>query len=771
MFRTDPKHPAFAEKQNQLRTTLAWIQRSIDEQTMREKQIYNNAPLASVSYMQENSQEDIELDLNKQLYKSALEKLNRLKRALKHPYFARIDFLEDSQSRAKEIYIGRNSLIEGEQSPLVVDWRSPIANLYYDSRLGQAAHPALEGQINGHLMLKRQLNIVNGVLQKIIDIDVTADDELLQDYLGANTDNRLKDIVATIQSEQNQVIRADMARNLIIQGAAGSGKTTVALHRIAYLLYNHPALREDDFMIIAPHKLFLDYISAVLPELGTEKIKQTTFMDLAQELIGEPLTIVDYQQKFAGLMNRPVGVTKDYDPQFIQKISEIKSSSLFKKVVDRYLRTLENSILPNSSFGYDGLHIYSYEELRRLYHEDYQDWPFYQRVEQLKKHLRQRLISYKTEYLEELEQQCAQRIGQVKQAMEDESETRRLLITRLIEEKDHKVQRMNLFAKQGVQEYFKKIKQPRLLQIYHELFANEQCFLEMTHGILDDESARRLRNMVLSALNTGRVDYDDLAPLLYLQMHVFGWAKEKAIRHVVIDEAQDYSIFQYITLKEIFKNATFTILGDVSQGIYNYQGITDWETLLTTVFNKDLDKLAVLNQSYRTTIEIMTAANRLAGKLNVPADYQAVPLIRHGKEVEIIAKNSQSELVKDMANRIHLMAVEQFKSIAVICKTLPEAEEYTELLNDYGIAISLITGKETAYSGGFMVLPSYLVKGLEFDAVLIADAGNEQYHQDSIIDARLLYVAMTRPLHRLLIYYQNELTGLLCKLESGSHPL
>lgn len=199
-----------------------------------------------------------------------------------------------------------------------------------------------------------------------------------------------------------------------------------------------------------------------------------------------------------------------------------------------------------------------------------------------------------------------------------------------------------------------------------------------------------------------------------------------------------------------------------------FKGITNWETLLATVFNKDLDKLVVLNQSYRTTIEIMTAANRLAGKLNVPADYQAVPIIRHGKEVQIISKNSRSEMVKDMVNRIDLMVAEQFKSIAIICKTLPEAEEYTELLKDYGIKINLITGKETTYSGGLMVLPSYLVKGLEFDAVLIADAGSDKYHKDSIIDARLLYVAMTRPLHQLLIYYQHELTGLLCKLESGS---
>lgn len=761
MFKTDQKHPAFAEEQKQLQTTLNWIKGKIEERSRWEDQIYQNARLASVSYMQENSQEDIELDLNKQLYKSALEKLNRLKHALNQPYFARIDFLEDGESQVlREIYIGRNSLIEDGDSPVVIDWRSPVANLYYDCRLGLAAYSAPDGQISGCLKLKRQLNIVHGELQRVIDIDVTADDELLRDYLGVNTDNRLRDIVATIQAEQNQVIRADIARNLIIQGAAGSGKTTVALHRLAYLIYQYPALREEDFMIIAPHKLFLDYISAVLPGLGTEKIQQTTFVELAQELIGETLNILDYQQKLANIINQSAN---GIEPQVIQKISGIKSSRLFRIVIDRYLRVIEKSVLPETAFGYDGIDITAYKELHRIYHEDYRDWPFYQRVEQLKKHLRQRLTSFKVDYPEQLEQQCAQAIAQVKQAMPEESESRRLFITQLIEEKESKIQRMHLFAKRGIQDYLNKMKQPRLLGIYQELFAEEERFLELTHGIMDDETARSLKHIVLGNLKAGWVDYDDLAPLLYLQMYVFGWEKEQTIRHLVIDEAQDYSVFQYITLKKIFKKATFTILGDVSQGIYHYQGITDWERLLVEVFSKEHDKLAVLNQSYRTTIEIMTAANRLSGKLNVPGDYQGVSIIRHGKEVEIISKQSQSAIAGDIAMRIGLMAAEEFKSIAVICKTLPEAEVYLKLLKEYRIGVTLITGKETTYAGGLMVIPSYLVKGLEFDAVIIADAGKDCYDQDNVIDARLLYIAMTRPLHRLLIYYQNELTGLLGK--------
>lgn len=757
-------HAAYNEEKKHLTETIEWIEKSISELAARERQIYKSARWASMNYAQENSQEDIELDLNKQIYAGVVERLHRLERARSHPYFARIDFCEEGNPKQKRLYIGRSSLLQGDQGPKVIDWRAPAANLYYEGRLGVSSYQSPDGEIKGELQLKRQLSIAEGELKKILDIDVTADDELLQDYLGINADHRLKDIVVSIQTEQNKIIRAGLDQNLIVQGVAGSGKTTVALHRIAYLLYNYPEYKEESFMIIAPNRLFLDYISEVLPELGADKVKQTTFTDLILEMLEEKVKVKESHEKLASIIEHRSN--QGNHAQMLKEVSKVKSAAIFQEILDGYLKKTEASLLPAGDFGFaDGtMVVCPAEEVQNLYKTVYKDWPLYQRVELISQYFKKKLAKIRKEYIEKCQDECVAQISQIKAAMED-GEDRRRFIAQVITKKEARVRMMEDFAKNGLRKYVKQVKRLTALQLYQKFLQDKKEFIALAQGKVQPEVAEVLLETTLRNLKNGAVESEDLAPLLYLKYRTVGVQRDQVVKQIVIDEAQDYSIFQYLVLKAIFKDATFTILGDLSQGIYYYQGIENWEDLCRQAFPERDSRILVLNNSYRATIEITEAASKLSGFLEVPETYKAIPVIRHGKKVQVIKKENQSAIAEEIAKQVSKAQEEKYKSIAIVCKNKQESQTYAKLLEDQmcergGVAPSLLTGREDAYTGGVVVLPAYLVKGLEFDVVFIADAGSHNYQVNSI-DARLLYVSMTRPLHRLYIYYSGELSGLL----------
>ena len=274
------------------------------------------------------------------------KKLSDLKKIKKKPYFARIDFKSKNDPK-EELYIGKLSILDSEtQKPIIIDWRAPISNLYYDGRIGNSSYKSPEGIIEGTIFLKRQYFIENQILEKYSDIDLKTNDELLQIALNEKADDRLKNIVATIQGEQNDIIRADMNTALIVQGVAGSGKTTIALHRIAYLIYNcDKEFDPENFMIIAPNKFFLNYISNVLPDLGVENVKQYTFEDFAYEIIGKKLKISDSNEKLVTIVNKEFDEINNGDIDTIISESKFKSSINFKKIVDEYLKELEDNYL------------------------------------------------------------------------------------------------------------------------------------------------------------------------------------------------------------------------------------------------------------------------------------------------------------------------------------------------------------------------------------------------------------------------------------------
>ncbi len=754
-------HPAYEEELERCNYTLGYVNQSL-EVTLRKKGNVDSAlERARKHFNSESSQDYIDIIVNSLLSGSMDVKLKNLMSAKSKPYFARIDFTEKGKPAPEKLYIGKMSLIrEEDQKLIIVDWRAPVANLYYEGRLGDAAYDCPDGRIEGTLELKRQISIDKGELKEIFDIDITTNDELLQSSLGANADDRLKDIVTTIQAEQNAIIRADMWRPLIVQGAAGSGKTTIALHRIAYLIYNYEkSFSPENFMIIAPNKLFLNYISEVLPELGVEKVRQTTFEEFAQDLIGKRFKLRDANEKLLEFVDHTNTEERKQRLALVRRTSEFKASMHFKEALDRYLKVIEENFIPKEDFIFGSTLIYKYEELNDLFINQYKMWPIARRVDEIKKNLKTRIKARKQAIINQLYESCDKAVAFLKLTVPDENERQRL-VTEAIDKRDHDLANLESESNTAVKDYIKKISRLSPYEYYKDL-VNDAGMFDMAVGPwLDPEMSLFARSYTADMLRSGWLEIEDLAPIIYLKYCIYGIDEKIPVRHVVIDEAQDFSAFQIFVLKRIIKDSSFTILGDLNQGIHSYRGIQDWNEITEYVFSDRKNEFLVLEQSYRTTVEIMNAANVVLDKIKSREISKGKPVIRHGEDVRIRAMADRKNIIAQILKDLQEFKSLSYKSAAIICKTLKECKEVHTLLSKHAKDITLITGKEEVYKSGIVVLPSCLAKGLEFDAVIIFNADAAGYTEDEL-DIKLLYVAMTRPLHRLYIYHTGEMTPLL----------
>ena len=374
--------------------------------------------------------------------------MSDLKKIKNKPYLARIDFKANDDEK-EELYIGKLSVLDSNtQKPIIIDWRAPISNLYYDGRIGKSNYKSPEGIIEGEISLKRQYFIENQILEKYSDIDLKTNDELLQVALAEKADDRLKNIVATIQGEQNNIIRADMNKALIVQGVAGSGKTTIALHRIAYLIYNcEKEFDPENFMIIAPTKFFLNYISNVLPDLGVENVKQYTFEDLAYEIIGKKLKISDSNEKLVTIVNKEFDEINNGDIDTIIKESKLKSSIEFKNIVDGYLKQVEDNYLPQKDFIIENIRIMRYENIKKLFTENYKDLEFERRIEEVKKHVFSKIRNNKDTIVEAI---TAKRKFKINRMLQDDT----------ISEDDKRLKRIEIFEE--TEDLLKKIYNDKL---------------------------------------------------------------------------------------------------------------------------------------------------------------------------------------------------------------------------------------------------------------------------------------------------------------------
>ena len=657
-------------------------------------------------------------------------KMRNLEKALKTPYFARVDFTEEDSDNTQYIYIGRTNIFDEESNVAVVDWRAPISSIYYDGQIGKTQYKCPEGVIKGQLSLKRQYTIENAELLSYNDIDITTNDQVLQDCLNENSDTRLKNIVATIQSEQNKIIRANMFKPLIVQGVAGSGKTTVALHRIAYLVYTYEnSFRPEDFLIIAPNKFFLDYISNVLPDLGVDYVRQQTFEEFALEIIDAKINLENQNIKLSKIVN---GCNKI---NLLQDASKFKSSIRFKEMIDEYLYNLKDSILPKLDFKISGITVISFTELKQILDDNFTRNSLKHSLDIMHNIMDKRVKDRANDLVEIITKKRKEDLEQIDTNLDlQEQQQKRLEI---FKQTEYEIGQLLKGGKRLVSDYIKQIKLEKIIEHYKKIIKNKELF----NKFVDEE----LSKYIIEQFNPKKLEYEDITPLLYLQYKIFGLSEKFSLKHIVIDEAQDFSEFQFFTLNKILQNnKSITILGDIAQGIYSYKGTNDWDRINKIVFNGEAN-IEKLNNSYRTTYEIMTEANKILDKIRRKENINlAIPVSRHGEKVNYFKTENKIELIE---SSIEELINKGYKNIAIIGKNTEECNDIYKEIRKF--KAKLILEYLNDYSGGITIVPSYLSKGLEFDSVIIYDINS---YNNTDLETKLLYVAFTRAMHTLDVF-------------------
>lgn len=637
-------------------------------------------------------------------YEEEEHKILLLEKMIKSPYFARIDFKFDDEDEFEKIYIGRSSLRKNSyQEMYVYDWRSPIASIFYRFMTGEAFYDAPCGRVTGELNLKRQYEIKNGKLEYFFDSDVQIVDEFLRQLLSQNTTAKMKAIVETIQHEQDVVIR-DMENDLLmVQGVAGSGKTSIALHRAAYLMYQglQTKLSANNIMIISPNSIFEQYISNVLPELGEDNVISSVFEDiLSALLIGRKI-----QSRNDFLEN--LIVNSKYK-EISRNSIEFKTSSFFREILDQFLIDIPRQWIEFEDVYYEGKCVVSGQILKdKILGRP--ETPLGIKLEQLEDYI--------------LEQIFGTGKG-----------------------RGHKEEK-NLI-KQEIQKFIKI----DIVELYKILFSNEAYFYSLLQNSNLSQGIKSIWEYTRENLEADRLYYDDAIAIAYLYLKIYGTNKYKNIKQVVIDEAQDYYPLQYEIFNLLFSNAKFTILGDMKQTLAKKEDISFYEQI-QKILNKKKSSLIMLDKSFRCTNEILNFSLKF-----IEQSSQIKSFNRNGDSPKVYIADNSEIFIDEIVKEIKLCQEKGFQSICLICKT---EKNSTYLFNKikHKLDIQLIKNGSVSDLQGVFILPVYMSKGLEFDAVLICDADSQNYHDED--DKNLLYVACTRALHKLSLFCENEVSPLI----------
>ncbi|HEY9059022.1 MAG TPA: RNA polymerase recycling motor HelD [Pseudobacteroides sp.] len=670
-------------------------------------------------------QYQVELSNQARKYKFSNEKVNRLEKMYQGPYFGRIDYIEDGEEKVEQIYIGIYTLsTNNNMDILVYDWRAPISSMLYDYEIGLCSYECPAGSINGEMMLKRQYKIQNSNIVYMFDSSLSINDEMLKEILGKSTDNRMKTIVTSIQREQNSVIRNSQNRILIVEGPAGSGKTSIALHRAAYLLYKYrESIKSENILVFSPNHVFEDYISNVLPELGEENIRRSTFMDFFANMFESKFRIESMNQQMEYILSG------NHDKTRLRCI-RFKASLKFLNILKKYIQHVESGLYTEfKDLIYNGTLIISAEEIFSTFKNDYSLFSYAQRLEKLRQRLFYLLEQYEEKRVRELLE---------KEMLEDNT----------ISEEKKKV------AKQKAREEFEAVKNEiikmtsfDIYMLYTELFRNMESFAEPSDK-QESEELSSLANYTIRQLGRDIIHYEDLAPIILLKTVLDTVDNTKSLKHVIIDEAQDYTALHYEIIKKAFDHSNITILGDLNQSVNGYMNIGSFETISDT-FNMKDTKSIKLTKSYRSSKEIADFCKEI-----LMSQSNLEQLNRHGSKPKII-KADKSNIFKRISDDVTELKDKGCKLIAVICKTAGQCEMLYKSIKSY-VGISLISNQNEVYRGGVVIIPSYLAKGLEFDAVLVNSIEDTVYSQEE--DRRLLYTVCTRALHELYLYYSDTMS-------------
>lgn len=624
-------------------------------------------PTEMKTILSNNDKEIEDLEMKAKYYK----KLYKIQNS---PYFGKITFEDDEGN--KDIYIGLTYLTKDEDN-VIYDWRSPVCSIFYDYEHGKCSYSAPGGIIEGYLHNKRQFSIENSKIKRVFDSKLTIQDEMLQEVLSRKNNDYMKNIVNTIQAEQNAIIRNVEDKNLIVQGIAGSGKTSVALHRIAFLLYKIKNLTSDKVLIFAPNHIFSEYISNVLPELGEENTKETTFSDFLKAYIKEYKNI----ESFTSFIERYYKKEEPYTD-----LIKLKQSNEIIPIIEKYIENYTKKARFTSEIFNRDLYV-PLEKLNYYLNERYSSIPLLERIDEIS--------------LKIAEQEFRNNKSKARQI-------RKWLRERLNISIDMK-------------------------EIYKNFFRSKEFI---------DIYGHELPESYINRLDEKDISYEDACLFVYMKSLLMFLGNDYLIEQTIVDEAQDYSILEYMLLKKILKRSKFTILGDINQTInpyYEYKSLNELKSVFTDSVN-----YIELNKTYRSSPEIIEHANKILG-LNL------VSAIRRNTSIPVEFRyedNLKEQLIKDIEN-----LKKDNKSIAIITKTDTEAATIYKLLKKDMNELTLIANNSKAFSRELVVIPSYMAKGLEYDATIVY---TEKDNQFTYKERYLYYVACTRSQHHLIIYNQKE---------------
>ena len=648
---------------------------------------------------------------------NANKKVKNFKKMLNSAYFARIDF--DDGEEVLPIYIGIASLQQGDDF-YVYDWRAPISSMFYYSEVGKSSYTISTGEkITGNITLKRQYKISNGELIEVFDTDMQIIDNILKRMLSENASSKMKNIVNTIQKEQNEIIRKNNVDILVIQGPAGSGKTSIAMHKIAYLLYTErDKINNSNVMILSPNEIFNNYISDVLPDIGEDNVVQATFFEFAKAYINEFAISTRIEDTYEIVYGQNDSKQKNKFQEIKFKFSNIYTDILLEyanlhklelfglepiEINDQIIMTLEemekiaNSVPPSN----ESLYNRGKKIIERIY-------------------LSASLKTQKHLTLEKLKNQALETLTKIKSKIS-------VLFQQLYENKEEYIN----FVKSTI----KKID-------------SKSEFLDYDFGYIYDETKR--------SLDAGEIEYQDVTPYMLLKSRIIGISANKNIKYILIDEAQDYSINQYKIFSMLFKNANISLLGDVNQCILPFNTNTNYSEITEILKQQKQGATSdyrELSKTYRSTFEINEFSKKILSTNN---SYTQIE--RHGDPVKITKQNSFDP--KEIIDRA-IELKKSFNTVAIVCKNLTETLLYSQVLQtlDNKNQFRMVSKTDNVFVGDkIMIIPSYLSKGLEFDAVIISNASNDFYSKN---EKNLFYVVLTRALHKLEIYYTGTITNLI----------
>ncbi|NEZ88677.1 RNA polymerase recycling motor HelD [Weissella paramesenteroides] len=673
-----------------------------------------------------------------------------LDRLTERPYFARIDVQEKGTEKVDQIYIGLASFSDGPDNFLIYDWRAPISSIYYDGGLGKVTYETPDGKQDAEVSLKRQFQIEDGKIVTIFDTDEAVGDQMLLNAVSGESTTKMKSIVTTIQKEQNKIIRNTAADLLFVQGAAGSGKTSAVLQRVAYLLYRYRGhLTSGQVVLFSPNQLFNDYIDQVLPELGEQNMVQMTFYQYASRRLPK-LQLETLQERFE---SQPTGAAK--------KVIDLKGTSVYFKAMQKYAQSLNHANIKLRSVKFRGHEIISKDKIADIYYsfnDNYQ--------------LGNRLHATKEQLMKILQGKSGNEVhadwveNEVQNLSKEQYDT---MLRDNPREFDSDEAEYKFIAKQLVMRAFTPV--IRGVNRNHFININEQFvhFLKTVpqlinladYGISDAEWQAGVKHTI-EQMRQGILPMSDMTPYMMLFDLIKGSRGERDIRFVFIDEIQDYTPFQLAFLKFSFPKARFTMLGDLNQAIFTKENAVSLQDELSQLFDPEKSEYIELTQTYRSTQQITDFSKDIliqGAQIDAFERKGALPTISVVPTTEAMVTGIVQQLASNQAAA---------ETTAIITKTLAEAEVAYAALRDQA-DVTIIRTENQRLVPGTIIVPAYLAKGLEFDAVIMWDAATKVYHGDD--ERQLVYTIASRAMHQLTIFAVQELTPLLADVADNLYEM